>query len=91
MPAIRCSDLPAALSARSASPTTSRESCSPAELARFEQFAQLAQHELLMLDVIQSQRELSATRRALAASQKALALRDSSRPRNMSGACCRCG
>ncbi len=44
----------------------------PAELARFEQFAQLAQHELLMLDVIQSQRELLTTRRALAASQKAL-------------------
>ena len=45
-----------------------------AELALFEQFAQLAQHELEMLDVIESQRELLATRRALAASQKALAL-----------------
>ena len=44
------------------------------ELAVLGQFAQLAQHELEMLDVIQSQHELLATRRALAASQKALAL-----------------
>ncbi len=47
---------------------------SESELGLLEQFAQLAQHELGMLDVIESQRELLATRRALAASQKALAL-----------------
>jgi sigma-B regulation protein RsbU (phosphoserine phosphatase) len=44
------------------------------QLSIFEQFAALAQHELLMLDVIETQRELLAARRALAASQKALAL-----------------
>jgi len=44
------------------------------QLSEFEQFAALAQHELLMLDVIEMQRELLASRRALAASQKALAL-----------------
>ncbi|MEX2173937.1 MAG: GAF domain-containing SpoIIE family protein phosphatase [Pirellulaceae bacterium] len=47
---------------------------SPAELDLFVRFARLAQHELEMLDVIEAQRELLATRRALAASQKALAL-----------------
>jgi phosphoserine phosphatase RsbU/P len=46
----------------------------PRQLAQFEQFAELAQHELLMLDVIETQRELLVARRALAASQKALAL-----------------
>ena len=46
---------------------------SPTQLAIFEQFAALAQHEILMLDVIETQRELLAARRALAASQKALA------------------
>jgi sigma-B regulation protein RsbU (phosphoserine phosphatase) len=46
----------------------------PGQLALLGQFAQLAQHELEMLDVIQSQHELLATRRALAASQKALAV-----------------
>jgi phosphoserine phosphatase RsbU/P len=44
------------------------------QLSLFQQFAELAQHELLMLDVIETQRELLAARRALAASQKALAL-----------------
>lgn len=43
------------------------------ERSLLSQFAQLAQHELEMLDVIESQRELLAARRALAASQKALA------------------
>jgi len=46
----------------------------PRQLAQFEQFAELAQHELLMLDVIETQRELLVARRALAASQRALAL-----------------
>jgi sigma-B regulation protein RsbU (phosphoserine phosphatase) len=55
-----------------ASPTPRQ--ISPQQLALFEQFSELAQHELLMLDVIETQRELLAARRALAASQKALAL-----------------
>ena len=44
------------------------------QLSEFEQFAALAQHEILLLDVIETQRELLVTRRALAASQKALVL-----------------